>query len=152
MNTKLTLTLAVAATLAMVVNSSAAPRTWSKATGNYDDSMSQRPTASVRRTYRSVTPRVIEETPAAEAMATAPSTTRRFSYEPSESNGHCDSAQAATKVDSSERTAQAPSNVRSTRRYSYEPSPVGTYSVPRTRSSGPSPNSLPKSDPRRYNF
>lgn len=151
MNTKSILAFAVAATLAMVVNLSAAPRTWSKATGNYDDSMSQRPTAGVRRTYRTVTPRVIEESPAPEAMATAPSTSRRFSYEPSESNGDCGSADAETKADSSERTAQAPSNARSTRRYSYEPS-TPSYSAPRSRTFRSSPNSLPKADPGRYNF
>ena len=46
---------------------------------------------------------------------------------------------------------EAPSAARSTRRYSYEPS-MRSYSAPRTRSFRSSPNSLPKSDPGRYNF
>lgn len=45
----------------------------------------------------------------------------------------------------------SPSAARSTRRYSYEPS-MRSYSAPRTRSFRSSPNSLPKSDPGRYNF
>ena len=137
MNTKMILSLAFAASLAMVTSSFAAPRTWSKATGNYDDSMSQRPMASVRRAYRSVAPRVVREAPASEAVATAPSTTRRYSYEPA--------PRTATR-----ESAPVQNGVRSTRRYSYEPS-VRTY-APRTRSFQASPNSLPKSDPRRYNF
>lgn len=157
MNTKKLLSLAVVVTLTMVGTSFGAPRTWSKATGNYDDSMSHRPTASARRTYRSVAPSVVREAPAPEAMATAPSTTRRYSYDAAtahthtHAHGHCHSGHAVVTPSDSSTTARAPSGARSTRRYSYEPS-ERTYYAPRSRSSHPNPNTLPKSDPRRYNF
>jgi hypothetical protein len=151
MNTNRILILALGASLALASSSIAAPRNWSKGTGNYDDSMSHRPTARARRSYQSVAPRVIQEAPAPEAVASAPSTTRRYSYEPSMTNGHCGSTHAAAKADDSAKTAQTPSGVRSTRRYSYEPG-TRTYSAPRSRPAWTNPNSLPKSDPRRHNF
>jgi len=135
MNVKMILFTVVALTLATVSSSTATPRTWSKGTGNYDGSMTHRPTPSVRRSYRSVAPRMIEESPSPAAVANAPSTTRRYSYEPSAPSD-------------STRAAQAPSLVRSTRSYLFEPS----NSASRMRTSRPSANSLPKSDPRRYNF
>lgn len=153
MNTKYIITLALGASLALVQSSVAAPRNWSKATGNYDDSMSHRPTASAQRSYRAAPPSASQE--ASQAVASAPSTSRRFSYEPSTANKHADSAQAAAKPKASAKgttkSAQATRSTRSTRRYSYEPS-TRVNGSQRMQNSRAFINSLPKSDPRRYNF
>ncbi len=145
MFTKKTFLSALALTLAISAPAFAAPRMWSKVNGNYDSSMSQRPSSGERYTTRSA--------PVEQTMATAPTETRRFSYEPN-AKAHAapeQSAAATPKQTTAKQQTARTTTTRSTRRYSYEPA-TNVRSMSSMRSHGRWVNSLSKGDPHRYDF
>jgi hypothetical protein len=114
-----------------------------------------RSVARSRRVYRSPASVIVRTERAPSAIAQAPTTDRRFSYEPSQQ------VESGTPCPDSVTTVPAPATAQrpaeSGRRFSYEPAielsrepAVRTFSRPMTRELQKPAYLLPKTDPRKY--
>lgn len=136
-------------------------RDYNQKAWNQPGRTSSRSVARSGRVYRAPAPVIVRTESAPSAVAQAPTTERRFSYEPAaqgETSGGCG---CGTSVRSEQAPETAERSTETRRSFSYEPSmdsgisqpSVRSYSAPRmpsSRSSRGPAYLLPKTDPNKY--